>query len=243
MSSYCLLLFFFVSQPFPALAQTSLTVAAAADLTDLETPLATAFRSEHPKTSVIWVTEASGVLSQQIQNGAPYDVFLSANESFVGKLASSGKVVPSSVVVYATGRLGVLWKDGKSHPISDLTQKWVRYLALPNPKLAPYGAAAVQALQHAGLWSKLQNQIVYAENVRQTLQIFKSGNADAVITSASLLQGRHPDFIPDSWHQPIRQEAAVVASSAHRQAAREFLDFLKSASGQAVFARFGFGHP
>jgi molybdate transport system substrate-binding protein len=193
--------------------------------------------------SVTWVTEASGVLSQQIQNGAPYDVFLSANESFVAKLASSAKVVPASVAVYATGRLGVLWKDGKSHPISDLTQNWVRYLALPNPKLAPYGAAAVEALQHAGLWSKLQNRIVYAENVRQTLQIFESGNADAVITSASLLQGRHPEFIPDSWHQPIQQEAAVVASSAHQQAARDFLNFLKGAAGQAVFARFGFGHP
>jgi molybdate transport system substrate-binding protein len=236
------LLFFLLLSSLPASAQTSLTIAAAADLADLETPLATAFRSAYPQISATWVTEASGVLSQQIQNGAPYDVFLSANESFVAKLASSGKVVPSSVAVYATGRLGVLWKDGKSHPISDLTQNWVRYLALPNPKLAPYGAAAVQALQHAGLWSKLQNRIVYAENVRQTLQIFESGNADAVITSASLLQGRHPDFIPDSWHQPIRQEAAVVASCAHQQAAHEFLDFLKSASGQAVFARFGFGH-
>lgn len=169
-------------------------------------------------------------------------MFLSANEAFVAKLASSGKVIPASVAVYATGRLGVLWKDGKSHPISDLTQNWVRYLALPNPKLAPYGAAAVQALQHAGLWSQLQNRIVYAENVRQALQIFESGNADAVITSASLLQGRHPDFIPDSWHQPIKQEAAVVASTAHPQAAAEFLSFLKSAAGQAVFARFGFGH-
>jgi molybdate transport system substrate-binding protein len=109
--------------------------------------------------------------------------------------------------------------------------------------LAPYGAAAVEALQHAGLWSKLQDRIVYAENVRQTLQIFESGNADAVITSLSLIQGRHPDFIPESWHRPIRQEGAVVASSARTQAAAEFLNFLKSDGGQAVFARFGFGHP
>jgi molybdate transport system substrate-binding protein len=236
-------LFFLLSQPLPASAQTSLTVATAADLADLEAPLTTAFRSAHPQISVTWVTEASGVLSQQIQNGAPYDVFLSANESFVDKLASSGKVVPASVAVYATGRLGMLWKDGKSHPISDLMQNWVRYLALPNPKLAPYGAAAVQALQHAGLWSKLQNRVVYAENVRQALEIFESGNADAVITSASLLQDRHPDFLPDSWHQPIQQEGAVVTSSAQPQVARKFLDFLKSANGQAVFARFGFRHP
>jgi molybdate transport system substrate-binding protein len=146
-------------------------------------------------------------------------------------------------MVYATGRLGVLWKDGKSHPLSDLAQNWVRFLALPNPKLAPYGAAAIQALQHAGLWSKLQDRIVYGENVRQTLQIFESGNADAAITSASLLQGRHRDLIPGGWHQPIRQQAAVVASSADPKRAAEFLTFLKSPAGQAVFERFGFGHP
>ncbi|MGC2661908.1 MAG: molybdate ABC transporter substrate-binding protein, partial [Bryobacteraceae bacterium] len=225
-----------------AFAQTTLTVAAAADLATLEAPIAAAFRAEHPKDSVVWVTEASGVLSQQIQHGAPYDVFLSANRSFVERLTSSGKVAPDSVMVYAVGRLGVLWKDGKSHPLSDLEQNWVRFLALPNPKLAPYGAAAVESLQHTGIWAKLQDRIVYGENVRQTLQLFESGNADAVITSASLLQGKHPDMIPDSWHQPIRQEAGLVASSAHRDAADNFLKFLKSPAGQRVFARFGFGH-
>jgi molybdate transport system substrate-binding protein len=189
------------------------------------------------------VTEASGILSQQIQNGAPYDVFLSANESFVTNLASGGKLLPGSVTVYATGRLGVLWKDGKTHDFSDLAEKSVRFLALPNPKLAPYGAAAVQALQHAGLWPKVQDRVVYAENVRQALQIFESGNADAVITSASLLQPKHPELIPSSWHQPIRQEGAVVAGSAHRQVAADFLNFLRSPGGQAVFARYGFGKP
>ena len=242
LSSYTLLLFLSLLLPFAASSQTTLTVAAAADLADLEAPLTTAVRSTHPQISVVWVTEASGVLSQQIQNGAPYDVFLSANGAFVSTLASAGKVLPGSVATYATGRLGMLWKDKKSHPFSDLSQNWVRFIALPNPKLAPYGAAAVQALEHAELWSKLQNRIVYAENVRQTLQIFESGNADAVITSASLLQGRHPDLVPNSWHQPIRQQAAVVASSAHRHDAAEFLKFLQGPAGQAVFARFGFGH-
>ena len=242
LSSCPIILFLLLALSSTVAAKTTLTVAAAADLAALEAPLAAAFGSAHPDVSITWVTAASGVLSQQIQNGAPYDVFLSANEAFVAKLVSSGKVVPSSVAVYATGRLGVLWKDGKSHPLSDLTQNWVRYLALPNPKLAPYGAAAVQALQHDGLWSELQNRIVYAENVRETLEIFESGNADAVITAASLLRGKHAEFIPDSWHQPIRQEAAVVAGSARAQTATAFVNFLKSSAGQAVFARFGFGH-
>ena len=174
LSSSQAVVFLLLLLPFGAVAQKTLTIAAAADLADLETPLASAFRSTDRQVSIVWVTEASGVLSQQIQNGAPYDVFLSANESFITRLASAGKVMPSSVMVYATGRLGVLWKDGKSHPLSDLAQNWVRFLALPNPKLAPYGAAAIQALQHAGLWSKLQDRIVYGENVRQLSRYLKA---------------------------------------------------------------------
>ena len=139
LSSCGRLLFSLLFLAISALAQTTLTVAAAADLATLEAPIAAAFRAEHPKDSIVWVTEASGVLSQQIQNGAPYDVFLSANLSFIERLTSSGKVAPDSVMVYAVGRLGVLWKDGKSHPLSDLEQNWVRFLALPNP-----GARAIR---------------------------------------------------------------------------------------------------
>jgi molybdate transport system substrate-binding protein len=229
--------------PAFACAQTTLTVAAASDLTNVEPALAAAFRKYEPKTEVRFVTAASAMLREQIDSGAPYDVFLSANAEFVDKLASSGKLTSTSVKSYATGRVGILWKDQKRHNINDLTQSWVRFVAMPNPKLAPYGVAAHQALEHAGIWKQVQPKVVYGENVRQTLQLFESGNADAVLTSDSLLQGKSADLIPADWHKPIVQKGGIVAASANQQVAHKFLDFVLSPDGQAVFAKFGFGAP
>jgi len=183
------------------------------------------------------------MLKEQIASGAPYDVFLSANAEFVDQLASSGKLVPESVKAYAAGRVGMLWSDKKHHSLNDLAQSWVRFVALPNPKLAPYGVAAQQALEHAGIWKQVQPKVVYGENVRQTLQLFESGNADVVLTSDSLLQGKDPDLIPADWHRPIIQKGGIVAASSNQQAARKFLDFVLSPAGQAIFAQFGFGTP
>jgi len=223
--------------------QVTLTVGAASDLTNLEPVLSNSFGKADPGIRLRFVTASSAILAQQIENGAPYDVFLSANAQYVDRLSSLGKLKPDSVQAYATGRIAMLWRDGKQHPISDLAQKWVRFLALPNPKLAPYGVAAQQALEHAGIWKQVQPKVVYGENVRQTLQLFESGNADAVITSDSLLQGKGPQVIPAGWHQPIIQKAGIAAASQNGEAARKFLNFLVSAEGQAVFAQFGFGKP
>ncbi len=141
------------------------------------------------------------------------------------------------------GRVAILWQDKKHHPLSDLAQNWVRFVALPNPKLAPYGVAAQQALEHAGIWKQVQPKVVYGENVRQTLQLFESGNADAVLTSDALLQGKNPELIPADWHQPIVQKGGIVASTPNRAAAEAFMKFLLSPAGQAVFAKFGFSPP
>ena len=214
-----------------------LTVAAASDLI----PVQPALQNAQPNLRIRFVNAASSVLSQQIENGAPYDVFLSANAQFVDRLASNGKLRPDSVRTYATGRVAILWKDRKSHPVSDLTQNWVRFVALANPRLAPYGAAAQQALQHAGLWPTIKSKIVYGENVRQALQLFDSGNADVVLTALSLVEDRKPDLIPADWHAPIVQKAGVVSESKNQADADSFLQFLISPAGQAVFAKFGFG--
>lgn len=241
MSSY-LSLFFLLVIPSVAAAQTTLTVAAAADLSTLQPQLAQQFEKTNP-IRVRFVTGASAILSQQIENGAPYDVFLSANAQFVDLLSSFGKLRPDSVTAYAIGRVGVLWKDGNQHRISDLTENWVRFVALPNPKLAPYGAAAQEALEHAGLWKQVQPKVIYGENVRQALQLFESGNADAALTAAALLQGRNANLLPADWHRPIVQKAGIVAGTKNLEAARKFLDFLTSKAGQDVFAAFGFGSP
>jgi len=214
-----------------------LTVAAASDLA----PVQPALQKAQPNLQIRFVTAASSALSQQIENGAPYDVFLSANAQFVDQLASNGKLRPDSVRTYATGRVAILWNDKKSHPVSDLTQNWVRFVALANPRLAPYGAAAQQALEHAGLWTAIKKKIVYGENVRQALQLFDSGNADAVLTALSLVEDRKPDLIPVDWHAPIVQKAGIVSASKNQPEADAFMQFLTSPAGQAIFAKFGFG--
>jgi molybdate transport system substrate-binding protein len=241
LSTYLSVLFL-LTPSFLARAQSPLTVAAAADLSALEPQLAQQFEKTN-SISVKWVTGASAILSQQIENGAPYDVFLSANAEFVDRLSSFGKLAPNSVAAYAIGRVGVLWKDDKQHPLSDLTENWVRFVALPNPKLAPYGVAAQQALEHAHIWTQVEPKAVYGENVRQALQLFESGNADAVLTSASLLKGKPAGLIRADWHRPIVQKGGIVASTTHLEAARAFINFLTSKDGQAIFAEFGFSPP
>ena len=227
----------------PSLAQNTLVVAAAADLSPLESTLASAFATTHPSTNIRFVTESSATLAQQIENGAPYDVFLSANALFVDRLAAEGKLSIGSVQPYAVGRLGLLWREPGKHEMSELAGSRVRIVALPNPKLAPYGVAARQALEHLSIWTKIQSKVVYGENVRQTLEIFESGNADAVITSDSLLTGKHPVLIPSDWHKPILQKAGMVAATSNHSAAEAFVDFLVSPAGQAVFSQYGFGPP
>ncbi len=181
------------------------------------------------------------MLAQQIENGAPYDLFLSANAQYADKLAASGKL--SKPAIYAHGQLALLWKDGKSHPINELTGDAVRFVAIANPKLAPYGVAAQQALEHEGLWQKIEPKVVYGENVRQTLQLFDSGNADAVLTSGGLVSERKAQILPSDWHKPIIQKAGVVTASAKQKEAGLFLQFLLGPAAQEIFGRHGFGRP
>ncbi len=221
----------------------TLTVAAASDLTNLEPALTSSFRKIDPSIQLSWVTGSSAMLAQQIRNGAPYDIFMSANAQFVDELALNRNLRADSVIRYAVGRVGMLWRDGKRHSLNDLAGKEVRFVALPNPKLAPYGVAAQQAIEHAGIWPEVRPKVVYGENVRQALELFESGNADAVLTADALLQNRNAQLIPADWHQPILQKAGIVAKTANPAAAQQFMKFLNSPAAQQVFARFGFSKP
>lgn len=241
LSSYLLL--FVVGASIASAVEPPLTVAAASDLSVVGPKLQALYSEQHPEGGVRLVFSASAMLKQQIEAAAPFDIFLSANASYVDQLAATGKIDAASVITYAQGQLGIFWRDGRKHPLHDLTTAPVRFIALPNPKLAPYGVAAQQALEHGGLWQKVQAKIVYAENVRQALQMVESGNADVVLTSDSLLQGKNADLIPSAWHQPIIQKAGVVAASPQRQAAGNFLKFLQSPPAQALFAHYGFTAP
>ena len=211
----------------------TLTVAAAADLSAAEPALSAGFEKTNPTVKVRFVTGASTSLAQQIQAGAPFDIFLSANIDLVDKLHLD------SPRTYTVGHIAILWKDGKSHPLSDLTNPEVRFVAMANPKLAPYGLAAQQALQGSDLWNKVQPKIVYAENVRQTLQLFDSGNADAVLTALSLVIDRHPQIVPSE----IIQKGGIVPATKNHEVAQAFLNWLISPPAQQILTRYGFDKP
>ncbi len=205
-----------------------LLVAAASDLA----PFAPAFEKAFPTAKVRFTIASSGSLARQIENGAPYDVFLSANEQYVRDLAAKGYIDPATIVIYASGRLGLWSADGSIRSFDDLTKPGVKHIAIPNPEFAPYGIAAKKALETRGLWKQLEPKIVYGENVRQALQFAESRNADAVITSWTLLKDRGV-LVPAEWHDPIRQAGAMVKTSSH-PAAKAFLHFLLSAEAKRI---------
>lgn len=225
-----------------------LRVAAASDLQDVLPELASRFEAEHP-VQVEYAFGSSGRLKQQIEAGAPFDLFLSANRAFVSDLASTGMILPDSVRAYTQGALVlVIYRDsGESvQSLADLTKPEVQHLALANPELAPYGAAARQALQNARLWDELQPKLAQAETVRQALQYVQTGNAEAGLVGRAIAR-RVPEVrtieIDPSLYAPIVQTLGVVAHSEQTEAARQFADFLLGSEGQAVLQSHGFDPP
>ena len=212
-----------------------LLVAAASDLIALQGPLTSSFGHD-----LHFTFAASGSLARQISSGAPYDVFLSADEARVKELTLSGDLVPDSVVNYAQGRLALWSKDGRFRSLSDLESPGILHIAIANPATAPYGAAAKQALEKTGLWGKLSARIVYGESVRQALEYAESGNADVALTAWSLVVHRGGILVPANLHNPIRQSGGVVKSSRNAQAARAFLRFLMSPDGRRLLEANGF---
>ncbi|MDR7414944.1 MAG: molybdate ABC transporter substrate-binding protein [Armatimonadota bacterium] len=229
-----------------------LLVAAAADLRYAFEEVGQAFRAR-AGIPVTFSFGSSGQLAQQVENGAPFDAFFSANEAFVHRLAERGFVVPDSVQLYAVGRV-VLWVRRESplpveRGLSVLLDPRVRYVAIANPEHAPYGEAARQALVNGGVYDRVRPKLVYGENVSLTLQLVQSGNADVGIVALSLAlappvaRGGRFWLIPDRLHEPIRQAAGVVARSTQQEQARAFLAFVVGPAGRPVMRRYGFVLP
>src|SRR5215204_1298154 len=220
-----------------------LTVAAAADLTPAFEELGREFESSH-KTKVIFVFGSTGMLTRQIENGAPVDLFAAANVSYIDQLEQKGLIVPSTNTIYARGRI-VLWTPTEStlrlEGIADLARPEVTRIAIANPDHAPYGLAARQALQSAGVWERVQPKLVYGDNIRQTIQYAQTGNVEVAIVALSLSiqsNGRWT-LIPEELHQPIDQGLAVVKSTNKEQAARAFANFISSPQGKAIMKKYG----
>jgi molybdate transport system substrate-binding protein len=222
-----------------------LRVAAAADLSFAFKDLGAAFEKETGEP-VVFSFGATGLLERQIAEGAPFDVFAAANVSFVDDAVSAGACLADSKATYATGHLVmVTTKDSPLQPqtLADLTDPRVKKIAIANPDHAPYGKAAKQALERAGVWSQVQSRIVYGENVQQALQFAQSGNADVAIVAASLTRGSQDRSapIPTDLHDPIVQAAAVcMHGKAGANWGRRFLAFLQSPAGRAIMREHGF---
>jgi molybdate transport system substrate-binding protein len=220
-----------------------LLVAAASDLALAMPQLAAEFE-EASGIAVRATLGSSGQLAQQVLQGAPVDIFLSADRGWVERLAAAGRVAPDGRAVYARGLL-VLVTAAHRPPlagIAELAAPAVRRVAIANPEHAPYGRAAREALQSAGVWDALDGRIIIAENVRQALQFVGTGNVDAAVAALTLVSDDAAAFVivPETLHAPLVQEAAVIAGRPLQAEAAEFLRFLTGPRGRAILERHRF---
>ncbi|HZJ47390.1 MAG TPA: molybdate ABC transporter substrate-binding protein [Pyrinomonadaceae bacterium] len=224
-----------------------LTVAAAADLTPAFEELGRMFEDRY-KIKVTYTFGSTGMLAQQIENGAPVDIFAAANVSYVEQLESKGLIVPGSKAIFARGRI-TLWVPRESsikvQDIKELTADEVKRIAIANPDHAPYGIAAREAFESAGIWSTVQPKLVYAENIRQTLQYAQTGNVEVAIVALSLSKqsdGRWT-LIPEELHKPLNQALGIIKGTKNESGARQFSDFIRGPEGRAVLSKYGFEFP
>ena len=233
----------------PVCRAQEIIVAAAADLQFAMQDVANRFQKETGKT-VKLIFGSSGNFYQQIPNGAPFDVFFSANLDFAKKLEAAGLIDPGSYYQYARGKI-VIWvpKESKldlSAGLKVLLDPSIKKIAIANPQHAPYGAAAVAAMQHENVYDKVKDKIVLGENISQTASFVVSGAADVGIVALSLAlssnmkdKGRYFE-VPSDEYPPIDQACVIVGSSKNKEIARQFLTFFKKPETSDLLKSYGF---
>ena len=229
-----------------------LSIAAASDLVFCLEELNSAFNKAHPEIALKSITGASGNLFAQISNGAPFDVFLSADMRYPLELIKSGLAQRESLTLYAIGHL-VVWAASDAVDISSgirsLTSPAIRKVAIANPQHAPYGRAAKAALTYFDLWNVLQEKLVFGENIAQAAHFVKTGNVDAGIVALSIVlapsvnsKGRWIE-VPEHAYSPLEQGAVVTKVGALNPASQLYIEFLRSPPARTIFDRFGFRLP
>lgn len=229
-----------------------LRIAAAADLQFAMQDLAAQFEhATHTKVDVTY--GSSGNFFSQLQNGAPFDLFFSADIEYPRKLEAAGFAEPKSLYEYAVGRIAI-WMAKNAPPDlahfgwKALLDSNVKKISIANPAHAPYGRAAMAALKSAGVYDEVKSKLVYGENISQAAQFVQSGNAQAGIIAMSLAlspgmeKGQRWE-IPADLHPPIDQAAIVLKDAKNASAARAFLEFVKSDAGRATLEKYGFTVP
>lgn len=234
----------------PSAHADKIMVAAAADLKFALDEIVTTFQAREPGHEVEVVYGSSGKFHTQIQQGAPYDLYFSADIAYPRALAQAG-FAASPVQPYAVGRL-VLWSaslDARQLRLSNLTDPKITRIAIANPKHAPYGQRAVEALQAAGVWSQVEPKLVYGDNIAQTAQFVQTGNAQVGIIALALAvnptlsrQGGY-GLIPDSLHTPLEQGFIITKRAQGKALAQRFADHMRSPQARTVMTRYGFVLP
>jgi molybdate transport system substrate-binding protein len=230
-----------------------ITVAAAADLSAALPELVAAYTKNTGET-VKLSFGASGNLTNQIRNGAPFDIFFSADEQYPEQLISEGLASQDTLYRYAVGRL-VLWVPNDSPldlpttGIEALLDPSVKKISIANPATAPYGRAAGATLRHYGVYDQVSSRLVVGENISQAAQFVESGNAQAGLVALSHAlapamknKGRYW-LVPLDAYPTLNQAAVVLSKSNHKEADGKFLDFLRSPEGASLLSNYGFSLP
>ncbi|MDP2786914.1 MAG: molybdate ABC transporter substrate-binding protein [Pseudomonadota bacterium] len=245
-----LALLVFLSFASPLRAGGKVTVAAAADLKFALEEIVTQFHKTHPGDQVETIYGSSGKFHAQIRQGAPYDLYFSADIAYPLALAAAGYAA-SEVKPYAVGRI-VLWSpllDARKLQVQDLVAPQFKRIAIANPKHAPYGKRAEEALRAAGVWEKVQDRLVFGENIAQTAQFVQTGNAQIGILALSL--ARHPELankggyglIPEKLYHPLEQGFIITRRAAGNPLAASFSAYMGSPEARAVMVKYGFALP
>jgi len=227
-------------------------VAAAADLKFAMAELAAQFEKQSG-TKLDVTYGSSGNFLTQIQNGAPFDLFFSADSEYPKKLEAAGLAEPGTLREYAVGHI-VIWTPSGSD-INAVKDGWkclldprVKKIAIANPEHAPYGRAALAAIKKAGIYEQVQDKLVYGENISQAAEFVQSGNAQAGIVALSLamspaMKNGNRWEIPADSYPPIKQAVVLLKTSNNKDAARRFLEVVSGAQGREILRRFGFTVP
>lgn len=225
------------------------TIAAASDLRFALNDIIEIYRAQHPEHTFEVIYGSSGKMTTQIINGAPYDLFFSADISFPERLQAAG-LTATEPAVYAIGRI-VIWSntiDAAQLTLADLTGDAIRRIAIAQPAHAPYGLRAQEAMQAAGVWDKVQGKLVFGENIAHTAQMVESGAAEVGIIALSLAKfpslaqhGHH--LIDDALHQPLTQGFVVTRRGGGKPTVMNFAKFMETEAAHAVMERYGFVLP
>ncbi len=226
------------------------TVAAAADLKFAMDEIVQAFEKSHPQDKIEPVYGSSGKFFHQLQQGAPYDLFFSADIHYPKELEKAGLAV-GQIRPYAFGRI-VLWSptmDASKMTLESLNNPDIKKIAIANPKHAPYGKRAEEALKSSGMWDKVEPKLVFGENIAHTAQLVETGNAQVGIIALSLAlspqmasKGKYW-LIPDKLHEPLEQAYVVTKRGENNAAAKAFADYMSQPEARAIMKRYGFVLP